>query len=92
MPTITKTIEIEVDIEYSIDPGEPQSFDHPGAPASADILSVRVGMVNIVHAVDQATMEEMLETCVEDIAEFEYDGPDNDRDEEDYNDNELSEA
>jgi len=59
MPTISKTIEIEVEIEYEADPGEPQTWEHPGSPPYMEIQAVRAGLVDVIGSLSDSQLEDL---------------------------------
>lgn len=94
MPTMTKTIEIEVEIEYIAEQGEPQTMWHPGSPAYLEITHVRAGLVDIIANISESTLEDLANEMSDD---FDYSddgtegGYDKWREDSELLDNELSE-
>lgn len=79
MNTIRTTIEIDVEVEYTFDAGEPEiryypgkrgccpnGDGHPGCPASVEIQSVRIGNVDIADFLTPVQIEGLAETCMDD--------------------------
>ena len=88
MPTMTKTIEIEVEVEYIAEQGEPQTMWHPGSADYLEITHVRAGLVDIIGSISESTLEELANEMSDDFDYSEFDGSDY---YDDWVDNELSE-
>lgn len=88
MPTMTKTIEIEVEIEYVAEQGEPQTMWHPGSADYLEITHVRAGLVDIIGSISESTLEDLANEMSDD---FDYSDDGSEGDYDDWVDNELSE-
>lgn len=70
--TLTTTIELEVEITYDYDPGDPGSISgppessYPPEPESAELLSVKVGDVDILASLSTDEYNSLEAKCCED--------------------------
>ena len=67
---MTSFIEIEVEVDYIFDKGEPAQIHgrmedcHPGAPDTAKIISVKAGDLELLPALTTRQIEQLAEQAV----------------------------
>lgn len=68
-----KAWDIPMDVEYDFTPGESAvkwgDYPHPGWPASADLLSVKVGGVDILEMLDDEQIQRIESAVLEYMGE-----------------------
>ena len=57
-----------MEVSADVDPGEPMTFDHPGAAPMADVIHVHVGGVDIVEMLSKAQIDRIEEHILRQVS------------------------
>ena len=77
---ITKDFAIELDVEASVDPGEPESWDCPGSVGGIDAITVTYKGVRCENDLDEGIMDAISEKAEELYEDPPFDPPDREDD------------
>ena len=63
---ISREVELEFDLDYTIDPGERRTFDYPGSPPSVEVTGLKLVVDKKTVELPEAVADDLLRELNED--------------------------